>query len=788
MSDSDDEDCVLYGTPLEEIDEDSIPRKKPINIEDQIATDKQGRRRFHGAFTGGFSAGFFNTVGSLEGWQPATFKSSRSKKADSHSQKPEDFMDDEDRDEFGIAPTVLRAKPEYGGSKKNKRPVGQPFSEHPIPGEPVLKSILEPTRETVGVKLLMKMGWKPGQGVGPRLTRSEKKKNRLRVYGCAPPPGADSAGAYSSDSDSESEGCLDLSAMFAPDDCPLPPIAPKVDTFGMGYSGLDRRSVLGGDDSQHVNLFAPPPPIRDKKNKLSISGQAFGVGAFEEEDSDIYAQDDMSQYDFALECPAKLAEKRRNEKKSRFLAIADSSDVLEGFVSTKDSKSRKKYFPPPELPPGYVPKPRTSRFDETAMGDVAITRNSVQLSAADRGAIVGDGPSVRQVHKPIQNEGEPEVRSEPEVGKKVFRPFGDDIEKQARYERYLNFVKIGAKDAFPSIQPKTMTEWEREKERKEFGDAARLYTPLSGFMAEKFTPAEEKEDATATTVQLPQPESEIAAAARAMMFGKLTRQTVDWAPVSLLCKRFNIPPPWNTESSKQSELMDGLKKKSKVKFSLFDFLEASKHNQLSDLASSSVQSDLTDLRIKEETCSESVSGSNELEPVVDPSQTNREVTEDPRHHKEDVQFEDLTDKKDLFRAIFLSSSSEDEDEEEPMKSVDAIPQTPVNVNNVARNTSPPRGIFANLDLDSLNRPKPAPAPKQPPIEKTMAPEDDPMVYGPKLPLSAVATAAILKPPLQSPEENAEGEWIEKSPSHKHKKHWKKEKHKHKKKKKKRHKD
>lgn len=30
-------------------------------------TDEEGRRRFHGAFTGGFSAGFYNTVGSKEG-------------------------------------------------------------------------------------------------------------------------------------------------------------------------------------------------------------------------------------------------------------------------------------------------------------------------------------------------------------------------------------------------------------------------------------------------------------------------------------------------------------------------------------------------------------------------------------------------------------------------------------------------------------------------------------------------------------------------------------------------
>ena len=37
-------------------------------------------RRFHGAFAGGFSAGYHNTVGSAEGWQPASFRSSRTKR------------------------------------------------------------------------------------------------------------------------------------------------------------------------------------------------------------------------------------------------------------------------------------------------------------------------------------------------------------------------------------------------------------------------------------------------------------------------------------------------------------------------------------------------------------------------------------------------------------------------------------------------------------------------------------------------------------------------------------
>lgn len=104
---------------------DSFPSKKPISIEEQSARDAQGRRRFHGAFTGGFSAGFFNTVGSLEGWRPQEFKSSRGEKAHNVRQKPEDFMDDEDMGEFGIAPQVVQATSDYSSSnsKKRKRPM-----------------------------------------------------------------------------------------------------------------------------------------------------------------------------------------------------------------------------------------------------------------------------------------------------------------------------------------------------------------------------------------------------------------------------------------------------------------------------------------------------------------------------------------------------------------------------------------------------------------------------------------------------------------------------------------
>ena len=60
-------------------------RKKDNNI---YALNEKGKKIFHGAFTGGFSAGYFNTVGSKEGWKPNNNIN--------YNQTIEDFMDDED--------------------------------------------------------------------------------------------------------------------------------------------------------------------------------------------------------------------------------------------------------------------------------------------------------------------------------------------------------------------------------------------------------------------------------------------------------------------------------------------------------------------------------------------------------------------------------------------------------------------------------------------------------------------------------------------------------------------
>ncbi|KAK6398253.1 hypothetical protein LTR65_003333 [Meristemomyces frigidus] len=64
------------------------------------ATDERGRKRLHGASTEGFSAGYFDTVGSKEAWTPTTLVSSRASGTKGGEQqqglRPDDFTSEDD--------------------------------------------------------------------------------------------------------------------------------------------------------------------------------------------------------------------------------------------------------------------------------------------------------------------------------------------------------------------------------------------------------------------------------------------------------------------------------------------------------------------------------------------------------------------------------------------------------------------------------------------------------------------------------------------------------------------
>ncbi|NXB97073.1 GPTC1 protein, partial [Vidua chalybeata] len=371
-SDSEGEDLVSYGSALQPLQEGERI-KKPVPLQEQTVKDAKGRyQRFHGAFTGGFSAGYFNTVGTKEGWTPSAFVSSRQKRAGRTILGPEDFMDEEDLSEFGIAPKDITTTDDFASKAKDRikekaRQIAGVVA--PIPGTTAFDDLIGPSKITVGVELLRKMGWKEGQGIGPRVKRKPRRQKpdpTVKIYGCALPPG------LSEGSEDEEDEYQPENVTFAPKDVMPVDLTPKENVHGLGYKGLDpSQALFGVSGREHLNLFTGGSEetsnllgdLRHSKGrKLGITGQAFGVGALEEEDDDIYATDTLSKYDTVLKdeepgdglygwtAPKQYKSKNRPEREFKYIG-----KVLAGFSLASKPSAPIKIYPPPSLPRNYRP-------------------------------------------------------------------------------------------------------------------------------------------------------------------------------------------------------------------------------------------------------------------------------------------------------------------------------------------------------------------------------------------------------------------------------------------------
>ncbi|NXP03526.1 GPTC1 protein, partial [Thinocorus orbignyianus] len=399
-SDSDEEDLVSYGTALQPLQEGERI-KKPVPLQEQTVKDAKGRyQRFHGAFTGGFSAGYFNTVGTKEGWTPSTFVSSRQKRADRTIFGPEDFMDEEDLSEFGIAPKDITTTDDFASKAKDRikekaRQIAGVVAA--IPGTTAFDDLIGPSKITVGVELLRKMGWKEGQGIGPRVKRKPRRQKpdpAVKVYGCALPPG------LSEGSEDEEDEYQPENVTFAPKDVMPVDLTPKENVHGLGYKGLDpSQALFGVSGREHLNLFSDGPgdtsnllgDLRHSKGrKLGITGQAFGVGALEEEDDDIYATEMLSKYDTVLKdeepgdglygwtAPKQYKSKKRSERDVKYIG-----KILDGFSLASKSSTPSKVYPPPDLPRNFRPvhyfRPVISAGDENCRLQKALEESTGKL-------------------------------------------------------------------------------------------------------------------------------------------------------------------------------------------------------------------------------------------------------------------------------------------------------------------------------------------------------------------------------------------------------------------------
>ena len=109
---------------------------------------------------------------------------------------------------------------------------------------PIASVLLPPLTSSVGAKILKKMGWRPGQGIGPKISYQQRRLQD-ELAGVPPPP-----------EDPEAE-----KHTYAPRDNKIPNISAKDNSFGIGYvpaAGLSTgsRDKASGPTISGTNLLA----------------------------------------------------------------------------------------------------------------------------------------------------------------------------------------------------------------------------------------------------------------------------------------------------------------------------------------------------------------------------------------------------------------------------------------------------------------------------------------------------------------------------------------------------
>ncbi|KAG9229164.1 hypothetical protein BJ875DRAFT_207507 [Amylocarpus encephaloides] len=591
---------VTFGTPLPPLDPDVRDDGSYVPVWKQEARDERGMRRLHGAFTGGFSAGYFNTVGSKEGWTPSTFVSSRSNRnkdaAKPPRQRPEDFMDEED---IADAAEAQRVQTADGFS-------GLGSTDGDVSRRGALIDLFKTDGETMGVKLLKKMGWKEGQGIGPKVRRRARLDGLERV---------------GDDRDSRH--------LFAPENTNMISFTRKNDHKGLGYEGEGKLSIATDAEPETIKLDdedegrGPLTLTTPKKPKKNAVRGGIGIGILNDtgsDDEDPYEIGPKISYNRVIGGDKKKKKKPTSglanpllkskpvfiSKKAAIAKAAvglrkchDGRFPLDGFVLSSNDEfssilqSPSKYAPP-EIPRDWTSskKPKASS-ESTAFVSTADAAKLSKLDPISRAALLGEaslpGKSVFDFLSPAardrlvsasgrsnlppalgeipagynltEEERQKELLAQiPKVDKYIadaalsrgasgFMPYGEDESKRGRYRAYLE-TQAGVR-SHPLERAPGISKDGWLKELQEFADCAQIFKPMSSMMATRFTssttaPKSSQESSDAPTLlskPAPKVEDPAEQAAKLGMHGPMTRNSKEWYPTRLLCKRFNVQPP-----------------------------------------------------------------------------------------------------------------------------------------------------------------------------------------------------------------------------------------------------
>ncbi|GKU00960.1 dipeptidyl-peptidase iii [Fusarium langsethiae] len=600
---------ATFGTPLPD-DPEARDDGSFVPVWKQEVRDERGRKRLHGAFTGGWSAGYFNTVGSKEGWTPSTFVSSRNNRQKDGTaqaqQRPEDYMDEEDLADAAESQKVQtsHAFAGLGSSDQDTNSGG-------------LMGLLRAEGDTMGLKLLRRMGWKDGQGIGPKIRRSARLDT-----------------GQNNPETTETH-------LFAPDNAEMIRFIRKSDRKGLGHDGEAKLTNLNAitaaadededDDNNGYNTSLRTISLfSSQKSKTKPARGGIGVGILNDngsDEEDPYEIGPKIRYNRVVGGDKK---KKKAKKASAAINPAlknapvfvsrsaragnslgrchDGRLPLDGFVLakiTEDLSDLLLDYAPPPVPEGWVSSKASS--DQANPSDYKSTADAAKASTHDaksRAALLGEkslpGKSVfdfitssardrlatasgnKSLPQGLGEIPEGYAISEEERQQTVWDqaprldretaiaaisrgssgPYADNEEKKARYRTYLEHFATGSQPL--PYKPQGMAYDDFAKELSEFYNCARIFKPMTGFMASRFTTAKKPSavsanEADTDLLSKPEPKATDPAeeAAKIGMYGKMTRKVENFYPTRLLCKRFNVRPPAHSQPDSQTETGSG---------------------------------------------------------------------------------------------------------------------------------------------------------------------------------------------------------------------------------------
>ena len=439
------------------------------------------------------------------------------------------------------------------------------FAGFRVPGQASardgLMDLFKSEGETMGVKLMKRMGWREGQGVGPKVRR----RANLGDDGF---PGEESAETH----------------LFAPPNPPMVAFVRKLDHKGLGFegdarlgSGDDNQDDADDDDSAADPFFGRLATHKKPKDKPPARRGGIGVGVLNDtgsDDEDAYTMGPQISYNRTIGGNKKKRKKAKATSENK-PAIGLSNPLLSSkpvFISKKSSLSsvRKchdgrlpldgfvladavsslsltsgKTYDPPKIPEGWKPSRTASTATPGDSGNYVSTADAAKASTLDpksRAEILGETPLPGQS---IFDWMTPEARERivkltgktdlpPALGKKApkgfemseaekrkdlwnlvpklekatavqalnraiggWMPYAEDESKRARYRTFLE-ISAGLKDGLPDRAPGASTDdWVMEM--REFARAAEVFKPISGLMASRFTSASSAPQATSET-------------------------------------------------------------------------------------------------------------------------------------------------------------------------------------------------------------------------------------------------------------------------------------------------